>query len=78
MNKVVCDKSSQECRIHRCEKCPGTGALKAFLDDELEEFEPDSEFHYSQWQTTDRAALVTLTTTCEEFNYTTVKLYSSW
>ena len=59
--------------IHHCEKCPGTAALKAFLDEELDEFKPDSEFQYLQWQTTDRAALVTLTTTCEEFKDTLIK-----
>ena len=42
LNKVFCDQSSRECMIDHCEKCPGTAALKTFLDYELDEFEPDS------------------------------------
>ena len=53
--------------MHRCESCPGSAALKKFLDDELSHLDMDSEFHYCQWQTTDRVALVTLTMTFEEY-----------
>ena len=52
--------------MHCCESCPGCAALKKFLDDELSHLDMDSEFHYCQWQTTDRAALATLTTTFKE------------
>ena len=44
----------------RCESCPGSAALKKFLDDELSLLDMDSEFHYCRWQTADRAALATL------------------
>ena len=67
ISKVVCDASKKECMLHRCEKCPGRDALQKFLDEELDEVEPDEEFHYSQWDTTDRATLSTRTTTCEEY-----------
>ena len=53
--------------MHRCDSCPGSGALKKFLDDELGHLDMDSEFHYCQWQTKDCAALATLTTTFEEY-----------
>ena len=53
--------------MYRCESCPGSGALKMFLDDELSHQNMDSEIHYCQWQTTDRVALATLTTTFEEY-----------
>ena len=77
ISKLVCDSTSRECIIHRCEKCPGSEALETFLDSELEDFEPDAEFHYSQWQTTDQATLVTMTTTCEEFKETLVDTINS-
>ena len=37
-----------------------------FLKEELIVIDPDFQFHYQQWQTTDRASLVTVTSTCEE------------
>ena len=52
--------------MHRCELCPGTAALKTFLDEQLDEVDMDEEFHYCQWDTTARAMLTTLTTTYEE------------
>ena len=53
--------------MHHCELCPGTAALKSFLDEQLDEVDMDEEFHYCQWDTTDRAMLTTLTTTYEEY-----------
>ena len=67
IEKVVCDSDNKICMMHRCESCPGSAALKEFLDHELSHLDMDSEFHYSQWQTTDRATLATLTTTFEEY-----------
>ena len=66
VNKVVYDPSNCEYMIHRCTNCPGTNALCKFLEKELSDIDPDFQFHYSQWQTTDRTSLVTLTSTCEE------------
>ena len=66
IKKVVCDPDNKVCMMHRCESCPRSAALKKFLDDELNHLDMDSEFHYCQWQTTNRAALATLTTTFEE------------
>ena len=60
MGKIVCDTSKRECMMHRCQNCPGTDALRLFLDEQLDEFDPDTEFHYSQWQTTERATLMTI------------------
>ena len=67
IGKLVCDVASKECMMHRCEKCPGREGLQKFLDAELDEIEPDEEFHFSQWDTTDRATLDTRTTTGEEY-----------
>ena len=66
IKKVVCDPNNKVCMMRRCESCRGSGVLKKFLDDELSHLDMDSEFHYCQWQTTDRAALATLTTTFKE------------
>ena len=52
--------------MHRCTNCPGTSALRKFLEEVLSDIDPDFQFHYSQWQTTDRASLVPITSTCEE------------
>ena len=59
ISKVACDLENRICMMHRCEQCPGSNALMEVLYKELEDFEPDAEFLYSQWQTTDRSMLVT-------------------
>ena len=41
--------------------------LCKFLEEELSDIDPDFQFLYSQWQTTDKASLVTATSTCEEY-----------
>ena len=56
--------------MHRCTNCPGKNALRKFLKEELSDIDPDFQFHYSQWQTTDRAFMVTITSTCEEYKDT--------
>ena len=57
--------------MHRCTNCPGTNALRKFLEEKLSDTDPDFQFHYSQWQTTDNGKLqtsvVTVTSTCEEY-----------
>ena len=70
VNKIVCNPSNCECMMHRCTNCPETNVLRKFLAEELCDSDPDFEFHYSQWQTTDRAFLVTVTSTCEEYKDT--------
>ena len=47
--------------MHLSTNCPGTNALCKFQDEELSEIDPDFQFHYPQWQTTDRASPVTVT-----------------
>ena len=67
VNKVVSDPSNCKCIMHQCTNCPGTNALHKFLEEELSDIDPDFQFHYSQQQTTDRASLVIVTSTCEEY-----------
>ena len=68
VNKVMCDPSTCECMMHRCTYCPGTNALRKFLEDELS----SAQCHYSQCQTTDRVSMVTVTSTWEEYKDTLV------
>ena len=48
--------------IHQSNNCPKTDTLLEFLDKQLGE-----HFHYSQLEATDRASLLTVTTTFEEY-----------
>ena len=32
---IVCDRTSKECMVHRCESCPGVEVLKGFIEGEL-------------------------------------------
>ena len=77
VNKVVCDPSNCECMTRHCTNCPGN-ALCNFLEEELSDINPDFQFHYSHWQTTDRASLVLVTSTCEEYKdtYTSNKCHN--
>ena len=58
--------------MHCCTNCSGTNALRKFLEEELSDTDPHFQFHYSKWQTTDRASLVTITSTCEEYKDTLI------
>ena len=63
--------------MHRCDNCPGTESLRTFLQQQLNDFDEDKEFHYPQWQTTDRATLQTITTTCGEYKETLITAINS-
>ena len=72
VNKVVCNPSNHERMMHRCTNCPRTNALRKFLEEDLSDIDPGFQFHYSQWQTTDRASLVTVRSTCKEYKDTLI------
>ena len=72
VNKVVRDPSNHECMMHHCTNCPGTNALGKSMEEELSDIDPDFQFHYLQWQTTDKASLVTATPICEEYKDTLI------
>ena len=67
VNKVVSDPSNFECMMYHCTNYPGTKALRKFLDGVLIDIDPYFQFHYSWWQTTYKASLVIVTSTCEEY-----------
>ena len=58
--------------MHRCINCQETNTLREFLKEELNDIDPDFQFHYQQWQATDRTSLVTVTSTCEEYKETLI------
>ena len=66
------DPLNSECMMHHCTKCPGTNALCKFLEERLSDSDSDFQFHYSQWQNTDRASLVIVTSTCEKYKDTLI------
>ena len=72
VNKVVYDPWCRDCMTYRCTNCPGTNVLRKFLEVELSDIDPDIQFHNSQWQTTDRASPVAVTSTCEEYKDTLI------
>ena len=72
VNKIVCDPSNHECMVQHCTISPGVNTLCTFLEEELSDIDPDFQFHHSQWQTTDRASLVTVRSTCEEYKDTDI------
>ena len=60
--------------MHHCTNCPGTNASHKFLEQELGDIDPDFQLNYSQQQTTDRASLVTVTSTYEEYKDTLIAI----
>ena len=66
------DSSNCECKMHRCINCQEANTLREFLKEELNDIDPDFQFHYQQWQATDRTSLVTVTSTCEEYKETLI------
>ena len=73
----MCDSSNPECMMHRCTNCVEKNALRKFLGEELSDIDPDFRFHYSKWQTADRASLVTVTSTCKEYKDTSISAINS-
>ena len=46
--KIVYNRESNKCIIHRCESFPGTATLKEFLDQQFNVHEEDEKFNYRQ------------------------------
>ena len=67
IGEMVCDATRKKCMMYWCEPCPARAGLKQFLDEQLSDVDSESEFHYNQWDTTDRASLTTVTTICEQY-----------
>ncbi|XP_065673656.1 uncharacterized protein LOC136090720 [Hydra vulgaris] len=61
LSKTVCSVENKECMLAQCDDCPGKEPLTKYLYEIFGEYEDDFEIHYKQWQTTDRATLLSLT-----------------
>ena len=72
IKKIVYNPESNKCIMHWCKSCPGTGTLKEFLDQELNEDEDDEKFNYCQWDTADQAILTIFTATNKEYEDTLI------
>ena len=48
IKKTVYNSESNKSVMHRYESCPGTEALKEFIDQELKKHEDDEKFNYCQ------------------------------
>ena len=59
--KTVCSVENKGCILAQCDNCPGKEPLTKYLYEIFGEYEDDFEMHYKQWQTTDRATLLSLT-----------------
>ena len=73
INILVCDAFRRECMVHRCDKCPGTESLKAFVDEKLQDYDDDMDISFNQWQTTDRSTLIKQTATIDEYKEILIK-----
>ena len=55
---VVCDPSNKICMVHRCENCPGKGALIEKLSEHFRDNCPqDDMIYYQQWTSTDNTRI---------------------
>jgi len=69
---MVCSTENKMCMIHRCPNCPGTAAVKEYLQGAIES-DLGEDIMFQQWQGTDRAMLVSQAATVEEFIEITVE-----
>ena len=67
MKIIVCDIENMECMVHRCENCSGSDALHTYLQKKFKEHDVDDDIMFSQWDSTDRTALLTSTAPAEDF-----------
>ena len=77
ISKIVWDSTRKQYMMHWCESCPGRAGLKKFLNEQLSDVDSESEFHYNQWDTTDRASLTTATT-YEEYKDVLIDAIDKW
>lgn len=67
IKRCVCDMESKECMLHRCEECPGEGALKEYLADFYKDNNPEEIIEFKQWLQTDRHTLDRKQLSIEDF-----------
>ncbi|PSN43647.1 hypothetical protein C0J52_16667 [Blattella germanica] len=66
VQKIVCQNSSANCYLNRCEVCPGSKNVSEWLTLFLEQNLVD-ELVYKKWKTVDRADIITVKLNAEAF-----------
>ena len=66
IDNIVCNREMKDCMVHRCDMCPGTEPLRSYLKEVLSDIFYE-EISFQQWQSTDRAQLVTQSMGIDEF-----------
>ena len=67
--KVVCNVSSRECMVHRCDVCPGASSLSTYLSDHFasHDYSEEDVVTYRQWVHVDRDELITSVCNVKEY-----------
>ena len=66
--KMVCDPSSKDCMLHRCNNCPEKEAVQQYLEEKIQEhYDEDDEVTFKQWQHTDRTTLIKQQMTVDDY-----------
>ena len=66
MSVMVCDINNKICMVHHCSDCPGEEALLVLLRKLFEEINNDFN-QFQQWESTDRADIVTMSLPADDF-----------
>ena len=65
--KMVCSVEHKACMLRQCDSCPGNKALIEYLYNYFGKYEEEFQISYKQWQTVDRATLLSLTADIPSF-----------
>ena len=75
---IVCNRDARVCMVHRCEKCPGIGAVEQYLKNQIQQIDGgasedlvdmdnDFEIDFKQWMATDCTELISQKLPVDEF-----------
>ena len=71
LSLMVCDVKSRNCMLNKCDLCPSVANLREYLQSLFED--TNDEILFKQWTTVDRAEIVTMITTVQEFIETLIE-----
>lgn len=66
LNQIVCENSTADCYLDKCEKCPGTEKVSEHLLNLLEE-KSISHVEFCIWSASDRSTLIKQRMNIEDF-----------
>jgi hypothetical protein len=65
LETIVCDIANEKCMLNFCQQCPGFELLRIMFNNDHIQY---TEYvNFKQWVSTDRAALITMTKSYDEF-----------